>query len=184
MLAGLAGDLPWPMVPLAFNRARPTKRSAIALRRKAEDLGLLRACSGKFISAGVIRQALGCSYERIRRWIHDGELQARRFGDTPSHPYWIERSALRAFARRRPEVFGGLSEAELIQLLCSEVLAKALAEQQLPRQRQRQPVACIETGRRWPSIGAAARAAFVTKQRMRHAVRHGGCVNGRHYRLV
>jgi len=183
-LASLCGDLPWPLVLKTFNRNRQHKRTETALRRKAESLGLLRACVGQFVTPGVLVEALGTSYERVRRWTESGELPCVRFGGTRSHPRWIRRADLRAFARRRPEVFGGLSEAELVQLLCGEQLARELAERQMPRERLRYPVECIDTGGRWPSIGAAARAAYVTKQRMRHAVRHGGLVNGRRYRLV
>ena len=182
-LSSLAGDLPWRMVPGVFNRRRP-HRTPTALRRKADGLGLLRRSVGQFVTAGTITTATGLSHKTIRRWIQSKELAARRYGKGGAFPYFIRRQDLRAFARQRPEPFGGLSEAELIQLLDSETLAVEIAAMGLPRYTQLVEVECIETGKRFPSILAAAAAAFVTPQRMRVVVNRGGRANGRRYRRV
>lgn len=182
-LSSLAGDLPWRMVPGVFNRGRPY-RTPTALRRKADGLGLLRRSVGQFVTAGAITAATGLSYETVRRWILTGELVARRYGKGGAFPYFIRRQDLRAFARRHPEPFGGLTEAELIQLLDSEMLAAEIAVMGLPRYTQLVEVECVETGKRFPSILAAAAAAFVTPQRMRVVCNRGGRANGRRYRRV
>jgi hypothetical protein len=181
MLSSLAGDIPWPLVPGRFNNSRP-RRTATALRRKAEELGLLRRCVGQYITSGALRALMGVSYERARRWILSGQLPARRWGQGRAFPYWIHRRDLRAFARERPELFGGLSEGQLVELLDSEPLAAEIAAMELPRPRQCVAVQCIETGRRYASIKAAARAAYVTPQRMAVVLAHGTTANGRRYR--
>ena len=183
MLSSLAGDIPWPLVPGRFNNCRP-HRTPIALRRKAEDLGLLRRCVGQHITSGALRALMGVSYEQVRRWILDPSLQlrARRFGQGRAFPYWIHRRDLRAFARARPELFGGLSEGQLVELLDSEALAAQIAAMELPRPRQLVAVECVDTGRRYASIKAAARAAYVTPQRMAVVLASGGTANGRRYR--
>ena len=181
MLSSLAGDIPWPLVPGRFNSARP-RRTPIALRRKADELGLLRRSTGQFITSGALRSLMGISYEQARRWILSGQLPARRFGQGQAFPYWIRRRDLRAFARARPELFGGLSEGQLVELLDSEHLAAQIAAMELPRPRQCVAVECIDTGRRYRSIKAAARAAYVTPQRMAVVLACGTTANGRRYR--
>jgi hypothetical protein len=181
MLSSLAGDIPWPLVPGRFNSSRP-RRTATALRRKADELGLLRRCTGAWLTSGALRSLMGVSYEQARRWILSGQLPARRWGEGQAYPYWIRRQDLRAFARVRPELFGGLSEGQLVELLDSERLATEIAAMELPRPRQCVAVECIETGRRYRSIKAAARAAYVTPQRMAVVLAHGTTANGRRYR--
>ena len=183
MLCSLAGDLPWPMVGAAFNRRRP-HRTATALRRKADDLGLLRRSVGQFITAGAIVGVAGFNYERIRQWILSGELKARRYGKGSAFPYYICRKDLRAFAQQHPEQFGGLSKGDLVQLLDSEKLAEEIAAMGLPRRSQKVPVVCVETGKRFESIEAAARAAYVTSTRMKAVLRDGTRANGLRYRRV
>jgi hypothetical protein len=181
MLSSLAGDIPWPLVPGRFNNSRP-RRTATALRRKADELGLLRRCTGAYLTSGALRAMLGVSYEQARRWILSGQLPARRWGEGQAYPYWIRRQDLRAFARERPELFGGLSEGQLVELLDSERLAAEIVAMELPRPRQCVAVECVETGRRYRSIKAAARAAYVTPQRMAVVLAQGSTANGRRYR--
>ena len=69
-----------------------------------------------------------------------------------------------------------------MELLDSEPLAAEIAAMELPRPRQCVAVQCIETGRRYASIKAAARAAFVTPQRMAVVLARGSTANGRRYR--
>ena len=185
MLSSLAGDLPWPMVPGVFNNCRP-HRTAIALRRKADDLGLLRRCVGQYITSGALRSLMGVSYEQVRRWILDPSMQlpARRWGKGRAFPYWIHRRDLRAFAAANPALFGGLSEGQLVELLDSEPLAAQIAAMELPRPYQPVAVECLDTGRRYASINAAARAAYVTPQRMAVVMASGGTANGRRYRRI
>ena len=183
MLGSLAGDIPWPLVPGRFNSARP-RRTEAALRRKADGLGLLRNCTGQYLTSGALQAIAGFSRQRVRRWILRGQIPARRFGQGQPYVYWIRRSDLRAFARANPEVFAGLSEGQLVELLDSEPLAAQLAALALPRQRQCVVVECVETGVRYRSIRAAAKAAYVTPQRMAAVLAHGTTANGRHYRRV
>ena len=181
-LCSLAGDLPWPMVPPAFNCTRPS-RTATALLCKANGLGISRRAVGRFITTGAIKELTGYSYERIRRWIKSGELATKRYAGCGS-PNFIARKDLRDFARKYPEQFGGLSESTLVQLLDSEKLAAVIVAKELPKWKKCVEVECVETGQRFDSIKAAARAAYVNKERMRVVLITGGAANGRHYRPV
>ncbi len=181
-LCSLAGDLPWPMVPAAFNCTRPP-RTATAIRIKAEGLGISRRSVGQFITTGAIKELTGYSYERIRRWINSGDLVTKRWAGCGS-PNFIARKDLQDFAKKHPEHFGGLSESILVQLLDSEKLAASIFAKELPKWKKCVEVECVETGQRFNSIKAAAKSAYVNKERMRIVLITGGAANGRHYRRV
>ena len=53
-----------------------------------------------------------------------------------------------------------------------------------PRPRQPVAVECVDTGDRYHSMTAAARAAYVTPQRMAVVLASGGTANGRRYRRI
>jgi hypothetical protein len=184
LLAELSGDMPWCKVPAMFNKAATVKRTECAMRRKAAQLGILRECTGQYVSPWQVALAIGCSHQRVLRWCESGKLPFVRYGNTGGHGRWIKRDDLADFARRNPELFGGMRESDLVQLLSNETLAEELAAMKLPRLKQATRVVCVESGFTWRTIAEAAKAAYVTKQRMRYVVRHGGVINGRHYRAV
>ena len=162
----LAGDVPWPALPQTYwNTVRQhgyPRRTATALRRKCNDLGLQRAAIGRWVNAGLICQLMQISYEAVQTWMRNGLITGKRFGDTRGHRYYFTRSSLCALARTHPELFGGLSSAALTQLFDDPKLAKRVAELALPRLQQRRPVLCVETGITYPSLSEAARAVYVT----------------------
>ena len=53
-----------------------------------------------------------------------------------------------------------------------------------PRPRRPVAVECVDTGDRYDSMTAAARAAYVTPQRMAAVLASGGTANGRRYRRI
>ena len=189
LLSSLAGDLPWPMVMPAFNRQRPHRTDA-GLERQARRLRISKQSTGQFFTAGlIVALAKNVSHRMVNSWIKSGvkgdKLPARQFGRGSSYRFFIRRVDLRQFARRHPELFGGLPESQLLQLLDSERLAAEIAAMELPPPRRRAiPVECVETGRRYPSIAAAARTAYVTPQAMHRAVTSGGRANGCRWRRV
>jgi DNA-binding transcriptional MerR regulator len=165
-LSLLAGDVPWPALPQTYcntvaQHGYP-KRTATALRRKCNDLGLQRAAIGRWINAGLICQLMQISYEAVQTLMRSGLISGTRFGGTRGHRYYFKRTDLRRLAVSRPHLFGGLSIAALTQLFDDPKLAKQVAEQGLPKHQQRRPVLCVETGITYRSISEAARAVYVT----------------------
>jgi hypothetical protein len=162
----LAGDVPWPALPQTYCNTVAQlgypKRTGTALRRKCNDLGLSRAAIGRWVNAGLICQLMGVSYEAVQTLMRSDLLPGTRFGGTRGHRYYFKRTDLRALARTHPHLFGGLSTAALTQLFDDPKLAKRVAELGLPKHQQRRPVLCVETGKVYPSLSAAARAVFVT----------------------
>jgi hypothetical protein len=188
-LQWLLGDLPWPLVVQRFNiwakRNGHVQRTELAMRRKVEQFGGSRRAVGAWITTGLVCQLMGVSHETPLRWLRDGWITSLRFGDGPAHNHYIKRQDLRKLARLKPHIFGGQDEATLIQLLDQERLAKTLVAMELPLPRQRKPVVCIETGRRYPSIGKAARAVYVTPSRLQKVVgREDRTAAGCHWRVA
>jgi DNA-binding transcriptional MerR regulator len=162
----LAGDVPWPALPQVYwNTVRQhgyPQRTATALRRKCCDLGLQRAAIGRWINAGLICQLMEISYEAVQTLMRSGLLPGKRFGETKGHRYYFKRTDLRRLAGTHPHLFGGLSFAALTQLFDDARHAKRVAELGLPKPQQCRPVLCVETGKVYPSLSAAARAVYVS----------------------
>ena len=165
-LSLLAGDVPWPALPQTYwNTVRQhgyPARTATALRRKCNDLGLGRAAIGRWVNAGLICKLMGVSYEAVQTLMRSGLISGTRFGGTRGHRYYFKRTDLRRLAGTHPHLFGGLDCAALTQLFDDPKLAKHVAELGLPRLQQRRPVLCVETGITYRSLSEAARAVYVT----------------------
>lgn len=172
----LAGDVPWPVLPQIYCNTVAqhgyTRRTAIALRRKCNDLGLQRAAIGKWVNAGLICKLTELSYEAVQTWMRNGLIAGKRFGDTQGHPYYFKRTSIRALARTHPHLFGGLPISNLTQLFDDDKLATEIVALGLPKPQQRRPVLCVETGVTYPSISAAARAVYVTPKCIYEALDH------------
>ena len=182
VLSELAGELPWQLVVRRFNQRRPP-RTPMAMQRKAEQLGLSMQPQGEFISIGDIRTFTGYSYEKIYNWIKIG-LPAVARSDAKNSPRFVSRRQLRRFAVKYPEQFGGIGQSELTQLFDSEIAASRITKMQLPRLTKSYVIECVETGRRYPSIAAAAREVFTHKKNIWNSVTHGTAACGLHYRRV
>lgn len=183
-LQELSGDMPWPIVVAEMRRSARQHgwppRTECAIRARALDIGLITTCHGQMVSMCQVARALRANKRTITIWIADGRLTERRI----NRRRWIPRSALRRLARQSPELFGGLTEGELFRLLDSEPLAAEIAAMGLKRLPRVRPVVCVETGWRYASIAAAARASYVTPATLRNAVRNGWRAGGRTWRLA
>lgn len=188
LLQTLVGDIPWPMVFSTYNekalKNRLPERTAVALRRKCDDLGLQRRCVGEWITSGVVCKLLNTNYEQVNAWIQRGWLPAVRFGDSPSYSYYFTRTNLCKLAKQKPYLFGGQTEPNLIQLLNNENLAKQIAAKGFSRMRQAKAVVCVETGQQYPSIAQAARAVFVTSRRLQKVVDKNLTAAGYHWKRI
>ena len=182
-LTDLTGEMPWQIVVAEFNRRRPA-RTEYAMLNKVDELRLLRKPEGEYIAICAIKALTGYSSEKIYLWIDSGDLPAVARSEATNSPRYISRKSLRAFARKRPDQFGGMGQAELTQLFDCEKLAAKIVEMHLPKLSNSIEIECIETRRRYPSIAAAAREARVSPEFVTKAIRQGFPVRARHYRRV
>lgn len=188
ILSSLAGDMPWPMVPGAYNTQAGTlglpKRTPTALRRKCDDLGILRRSTGEWVTTGFVSKLMGVSYSTVQRWIINGWLPFRTYPHGKHRQYYFTRESLRKLAMERPDLFGGQSESTLTVLFNNEFLAARIVATELPPPWVRKPVICVERGRRYPSVYRAAKSVYVTPQRLRAVLDTDHTAAGFHWRTA
>lgn len=174
-LERLTGDVPFPelltrMRNQAVRQGWP-HRSERAIRERIRRIGMrARARSGAVVTTGGVAEILGCPATRVEAWLRRPRvlavLQPRWVGKTR----YIERRAWRQLAQEMPRILGGYSVDALFALLEDRELAESIAT------RYRRPcgdwrVRCVETGRIYPSCGAAAAAHHVTQACISLAIR-------------
>jgi hypothetical protein len=188
ILQSLAGDMPWPMVPRAYNTQAGTlglpKRTSMALQRKCDDLGILRRSTGEWVTTGFVSKLMGVSYSTVQRWITNGWLPYRSYPHGKHKQYYFTRESLRKLAMERPYLFGGQSESTLTVLFNNEFLAARIVTMELPPPWCRRPVVCVERGRRYPSVYRAAKAVYVTPQRLRQVLDTNCTAAGYHWKTA
>lgn len=98
--------------------------------------------------------------------------------------WYVRRRDLVRFARRRPDLFGGIQTARLVQLLEDERLAEEIAQGHPRRSNDRRSVRTVEAALVFPSIREAARRMGVTRQAVSFALRTGCRAAGYHWEWV
>jgi hypothetical protein len=182
-LEALVGDVPFSLVVRRFNRwaadnGRPA-RSEKAIASRCKRSGLPLRCHGDWLSLRGVAEILGCSRARVRAWVHRGWLRAHRI----TYVY-VSRLDLRRLARFRPHLFAGIDRWRLFQLLEDEAMAETIARLYPRSGRAPKPTRCVETGRVWPTIQAAAKAVHVHRRAITIAVQCGGTCAGYHWELL
>jgi hypothetical protein len=184
LLLSMSGDLPWPVVVSNMQKAAAAKqwprRTARAITDRVYTLGVSRTCYGEWLTCHAITRELRVDKKTINKWINQGKIEAKKI----NRIRWVSRKTLRAFAKREPQVFAHLTEAELFQLLDSEQLAQQIKGMRLPRRQLRKPVVCVETGWWYPSLTAAAKSVYMTNRPLRRAIQNGTTVAGKHWRYA
>ncbi len=114
----LAGDVPWPLVPLLYNRwakanNRP-RRTEPALRQRVDASGSVTTATGTWLTAGSVATILGLHPCIPSGWADrwHGILQPYQPASKPGAKrrgrVYLKRDRIRAFARQHPEQFGGI----------------------------------------------------------------------------
>lgn len=183
-----AGDLP-RATAIRIYRSWATKngmprRSNQAIEGTIYRYGLSLRATGQWLTLGGIAGQLGISHDCPQRWVHQGLLSSTRIGQTDRRVNYIRRADLVAFARAYPQALGGIEQSRLMMLLEDEELAEAIATDHPRRPWHRKTVRAVETGRTWPTVRAAAREVFVTRQAITYALRTGGTAAGWHWQEV
>lgn len=176
-LLSLAGDYPWPMVPLLYNRWAKTndspRRTEVALRIRVDALGGTLTAAGHWVTTGSIAATLGLHHAVPAYWCqrHPTILQPyqRKPGPRSTRKrggyIYVRRDRLRTFARLHPDQLGGLQLGPLIMVLEDEALAAQIVANhptRPPTCTQPVPVRCVETGQVFPSYAAAGAATHIT----------------------
>lgn len=195
-LLELLGDVPMHILTARYrqwaSRMGHPERSPKAIEQRIRRLKGRRTPVGTYITSGTIVGLLGISYTTLDRWVERGFLAAER---SPTY----DRRAKRVRPPRRlflrasvvqmaldyPERLAGTSRENLYMLLEDEQLADSISKKYPHRKgRDPVPVVCIETGQKYPSIAAAARANYVTRNCLYESIHRGTRANRRHWRYA
>lgn len=189
----LSGELPLPLLVVAFNKwakanGRPI-RSEGAIRMKLLSLGLNMEPVGEYVRTGLILSALGCTQQKIERWVRYGWIKPvirpreTSTGERPPRRSF-RRSDLRSLARDHPEAFAGATRAGLWLLLEDHDLVEMIRKNhpvRLNNELRRVPVMCVETRQRYSSVYQAAKAHGVSASAIRNALKRNHRAHGLHW---
>lgn len=162
------------------------RRTERAIKDRIQRLGLSRRPEGTWLVLMDVARILGRSPMTIRNWIKRGWIPDQYVQRPSPQMTLIHRNGMNHLARTQPEVLASCSLYSLLATLGSEPLAEQVHEQ-LQGQRwtsQHHAVQCVETGRRYPSIQAAARANFITPNTIRFAIKRGWKAADKHWRSI
>jgi hypothetical protein len=152
-------------------------RSDEAIGLKLNRLGLSRVPEHDHFDVATLAKDLGVSAARVKRWMRLG-LPARRHGQR-----WIIKvSALGSYFLANPDMTIGIDHDRLYWLLGDD--CEAILQRRTRHTGIAQPVWCVETGERFPSLQAAAERVFVTRKSLNHAAIHGTVSAGYHWSFV
>ena len=185
----LAGDMSRHQLVIAYNEWAAAngyqQRTPKSIYVKAAKLGISLTAIGEVLTTGGIAKTLCINDTTVQGWmVRYPDLPRKRYGTR----YYIRRTSLLTWAKQHPHLFGGLQRSALVQLLNSEQFADYITEHYPSRpvglEKTAIRIKCIDTGRIYPSISAAARDAFVTYQALSKGITEDRPVCGRHYCLI
>ena len=180
MLIEMAGDIPAPLLQRHYNQwairnGRPL-RTRKALFVRLNRLGISRCAVGSWLTTGAIAAVLALPPTTVEKWSTTPGFKRQRFERGRSY-YYIRRGAFVEWARANMFRLGGLDRARLLMLLEDEALVDEILTRH-PHRPQIAGVRCIDDGRSWPSVAAAAKACHCDESTLRRGLQNGRAVIG------
>lgn len=168
-----AGTLPMPLLLAAFHRAQRRQgwhpRTDYAIENRMRTLNLSRTCTENNIAKRELARVLGMNSMRPNGWIRRG-LPCRVIG---SRRHCIRVRDLRQWLLENPHEAYNVDMFGLETMIGADA-ARSIAAAEHQRRGFRRAVVCLDTGRRFDSLGAAARAYGVTHGAISKAIANGG----------
>lgn len=194
-LQELAGDIPAHWICRHYNlwaatNGRP-KRTRASLVTALSRHRFPRRAVGSWVTTGGIAATLGLPSSTVEAWARRRDfpgVQGRQGERRPGTPRYVYRPDLRDWAKKHPQLFGGIDRAALVMLLEDEELADWIADN-YPRRPQgleatARPVRRLDTGEVYPSLSAAGRAVYVHRKAIEEAIAFGRRSAGVHWEFV
>lgn len=164
-------------------------RTRDAIDHKIRRLGHSTRPQIEYFTFNRLAQILGVSRYTVAGWkrLASNPLESYQHDKKRQAFNYVSRLQFIEFAQHHPECLGGVNEVGLQILLEDSRKAKEILRQ-YPKRRcplfEAKRIRCIETGKIYPSFGAAARDIFVVRQVISKAVAHGHAANGFHFELI
>jgi hypothetical protein len=164
----LAGDVPRPMLANTYNawarRNGYSSRTQKALQVKADHYKVSLRAVGSWVTTGGLAAILGLRPSTVESWLG-------RYPDLPRKTFgrqlvrYVNRQQLKSWVVDHLHLLGGIEHSRLVMLFGDEELADRICAEYPNRpaglEATARPVRCVDDGRVWPSIMAAAREIYV-----------------------
>jgi hypothetical protein len=187
-LEAMAGNMPADLAIQSYKRWAASNgypaRSTLAIQGACYRYGMKMEATGRWLTLGGIAAALAISIDGPEHWVDKGLLVSRHKSAGHRPHRYVRRDDLLTFAREHPDRLGGIPAERLALLLEDEELAQAIATAHPHRPWHRKAVRCVETGKVYATVRAAAAAAWVRRQAITYALRTGGTAGGFHWQEV
>lgn len=191
-LLQLAGDVPYPVLSRCYNmwarRHGFPRRTPKAVVVKAQKCGATFTAVGSWLTTGGVARILGVRPSTVESWTaRYPSLPRSCYGGTRPVRY-IKRSRLRRWAEDHMHLFGGLEHSRLVMLFEDEEFADRILALHPNRpsgiEATALSVRCVDDGRVWQSLMAAARSLYVTHGALWHAIKENRPVLGLRLELI
>jgi hypothetical protein len=164
-------------------------RTKEAIDHKLRRMGYSTRTEIDFYTFNRLSEMLGLSRYTVAGWkrLKENPLQAYQHDGKRKAFNYVSRAEFLKFARNHPECLGGANEIGLQVVLEDVDLAREILRKYPKRHSplyESIRVRCIETGKIYPSLGAAARDIYVTRQTLSRAIHVGHRANGLHFEQV
>jgi hypothetical protein len=164
-------------------------RSKSAVDKKLRTLGYSNRPTVEFYTFAKLAEMLQLSRDTVAGWkkLKENPLETYRRDNKKQAFNYVTIKMFKDFARNHPACLGGANEVGLQMLLedsrwAKEIL-RAYPKRPDPLWKQLR-VRCIETGKIYPSLGAAGRDVFVVRQCIARSVKYGYKANGYTFELA
>jgi hypothetical protein len=189
-LCSVAETMPIERLHNMFNsvasRYNRPQRSINAIKTKLATLGYSVDPRVGYFTLSSLGRVLDCHPSTISYWCKIG-LEHTQKCKKPGGLVHIKIDDLKAFARKRPELFGGFDRINLFLVLEDSKLVERILEKHPTRNRgirPPQPVRCIETGKVYSSYIDAGKDYFISSNGIYKAVLRKSPVNGHHFERI
>lgn len=189
-LSSVAETMPIDRLHNMFNsvasRYNRPQRSLNAIKTKLATLGYSVDPRVGYFTLSSLGRVLDCHPSTIGHWCKIG-LDYTQNCKKPGSLIHISINDLKAFARKRPELFGGFDRINLFLVLEDSKLVERILEKHPTRNRgirAPQPVRCIETGKVYKSYVEAGKDYFITPNGLYKAIIRKAPVNGHHFERI
>jgi hypothetical protein len=155
------------------------ERTRRAIEAKAKRLtareNLSRKCTLNNWTRNELARTLGISPDRVRSWCRVGGLRESKVARNQSA---IMRKVLKEWMLERPELVADIEKERLDFVLEDSQAIQEIKRHKPSRKGYPCPVICIDTGQKYPSAKAAARANYLSKGCVIRAIKTGGTSAG------